>query len=672
MSCPQATERYKAPALCPINWANFPEIDAIQREAYEARAPWQPEFRTWNATAKFVERETGVKISDEGMRKRFRVANKIIFDATKVYFVNSGMGLEEYGYSTDTEVAKLLKKAESINNQGQNNATSKLARICQQTRSAPSLKRPKKRSSNKTDRVNIFELGECNRLLIHGSVMKVLVNPRPWDPNNNTLRYIPMQTGIEHRLPKNITEEIMPWSVTAFDLWYTIFYFKHRSGLPKRLWKVREFFPHTQPIFFQRFPYTRLAQPLVDPERLGDPQYTHEDIGAFLPSMRVLLETYCLSHFTRTQAISDMILDTIHEILIKDQQLIKKYSQGRIIKAEDDPVIRFFDLKPKDIENLWEQTDIDNAMRRLISDVLHHAEGMGEQSCINDTQIAVTKYIELYESLRRDQVIQEFAKGISRKAFCILYHHHHQHHLLGWHTKCYRSEENCDMSEEFINNANISKESQNFLDHYSKKRTFQHEGVVYTALDETNGIGLDFTSLQRKAPGWRWNRLRSVMTKATIQQDGTLRKGSVPVYYDSEDMDDYGRYPSHPGFKNPNWVHPEAFRTNTQAESFTDIRTPNIQGTHKHKGHGGIIVTIQDPHWDPPAGFADYIELKDYGTYARFQQARRTAWEEAGNEIPTITVRRFSPEKDGSLKRGKDTFIDASDEERRRYGPIIF
>ena len=114
------------------------------------------------------------------------------------------------------------------------------------------------------------------------------------------------------------------------------------------------------------------------------------------------------------------------------------------------------------------------------------------------------------------------------------------------------------MSEEYIDSSKISKDTQDLLDEYSKLRKSKYEGVVYTALDETKDRGLDWGYLQRKAPGWCWDKLRSVMTKVTIQADGMLRKGPVPIYYSAHEADDHGRFPSHPGYKDPNWILPKS------------------------------------------------------------------------------------------------------------------
>ncbi|KAJ4376797.1 hypothetical protein N0V86_006915 [Didymella sp. IMI 355093] len=84
---------------CPVDWTKVPGLEPQHIEAYELRAPWNSRPMTFGAVAAQTQflNNVGKQPAEEGVRKRFKIANISIFERTGVYFQDSSQGLEKYG-----------------------------------------------------------------------------------------------------------------------------------------------------------------------------------------------------------------------------------------------------------------------------------------------------------------------------------------------------------------------------------------------------------------------------------------------------------------------------------------------------------------------------------------------------------------------------------------------
>ncbi|ORY09840.1 hypothetical protein BCR34DRAFT_589043 [Clohesyomyces aquaticus] len=94
-----ASAQASQPSLssCPIDWT-IPALGKIApelKETYLLRAPWSPNAKPFGEVAKLWNKKSGETKSDEGLRKRFKRANRFIYLATGTYFPESTMGLKD-------------------------------------------------------------------------------------------------------------------------------------------------------------------------------------------------------------------------------------------------------------------------------------------------------------------------------------------------------------------------------------------------------------------------------------------------------------------------------------------------------------------------------------------------------------------------------------------------
>lgn len=104
--------RYEQATSCPINWSTFPDLEQADKDAYELRAPWNPKPESWTAAVANYRGDNKIT-SPEGLRKRFKRANLAIFEATRVYFHMSSLGLEKHGIPVDAKLPTLEKEADA-------------------------------------------------------------------------------------------------------------------------------------------------------------------------------------------------------------------------------------------------------------------------------------------------------------------------------------------------------------------------------------------------------------------------------------------------------------------------------------------------------------------------------------------------------------------------------
>jgi hypothetical protein len=85
------------------------------QEAYELRRPWDKKPLAWDKVAQKVflppsKDGTTRNISPEGGRKRFKAANKAVFELTGVYFPESSLGLEGHGIPLHKDLKPILEE----------------------------------------------------------------------------------------------------------------------------------------------------------------------------------------------------------------------------------------------------------------------------------------------------------------------------------------------------------------------------------------------------------------------------------------------------------------------------------------------------------------------------------------------------------------------------------
>lgn len=625
---PQATASYAMDTPCPINWAKYPDLSDEVIRCYVNREPWNPKPKPWSSVAR-QEPQTGDNdkiLSDEGMRKRFKIANQAIFKATGVYFLLSGIGLNDRGVPTDIEMKKLLRESTSGAHNALATGTSTNAALTTDhagtiatTSTAVSVVPVPRPSKIFTVQYDMFHDEE---LLFDGPVAGIVLQTPDQDPHATRF----MSEAIRNQCI-DFKDHVLDVSATAFDLWYTSICFGHRNTLPKRVYKLRRIFNG----------------------------YTHQDEGMPVMTMATIMETYCLSQTMGTTDVSDMILDHIHDILNQDAQIVSKFHDGKTWEPTDGDVVRFLDLDTKDIEMIWDKTQKEDPVRNLICDVMAHYPGATDikgnpdfSYPPADGSLTATHYARFSRRCTRDSIISSFAKMLPTE-FCEAYHNH-----VGV-SDCYLDEDFSEKSEMLIDK---------LLEPENGIRKVEHGGVVMTILDETYNSQNDFGALHTMYPHWDWERLRAITTRIATPPFGPKIQELQPAYFELEAMDEERRFPSHPGYQKALWKSPQDSKAEKDkdeviAMTLKDQETPEgAAKIREDKDTGNVLFDMEDPDWVPPADFANGVERQTGQTVQEFQEHRRWLWKEEGNDVPMVTYKRWVPHNDGQDRVPWDTFVD--------------
>lgn len=181
-------------------------MEAKDIEAYELRAPWDPHPATFDAVAKQTTYpgKGGAQPSMEAVRKRFKNANRAIFELTGVYFQESSQGLEDWG----------IKRP---------------VKLREETASHPT--RPTNSSTTAWAYTRLH--GNSEATMFQGDVVAVqLQSPRDTRPSIRIcdLKLIPFYNSLvthSELLDENNNPYIeaiapfLPFSAAAFDRWHT-------------------------------------------------------------------------------------------------------------------------------------------------------------------------------------------------------------------------------------------------------------------------------------------------------------------------------------------------------------------------------------------------------------------------------------------------------------------
>ena len=380
---PQAHCVYSPDTDCPINWDSFESVPLAQRRVYELRRPWNKDPAPWDTVRlDLAELESKPAMSAEGVRKRFAKVNKAIFEATGVYFVCNGHGLQpDYGVPNDTEMSALLR-----GHGGTTLVTSMKAAIAC------------KDAQVETDRIEENEVA-------------FLVLQLPGQ-SFRAIRHITKDAMAKLKISKGQT---LPYSAMTFDRWYSCLYFGRRHSLPKRVYRLKQ-------------------QP--------DRSYTPVDEGTPKVTVQALVETYCLSQLAGTTAVSDMLLDEIMQSLENEKTLYETYGAGAICEKDCNDVVRLLDLQLEDIQMIWENTKVRDPLRALLVDLfLHELEvvehgGDFDGKARRDALCLPSYAFQLWESFTEQctrKVVESFVEQLDPITFCAKYHNHHESR------SCYRS-----------------------------------------------------------------------------------------------------------------------------------------------------------------------------------------------------------------------------------------
>lgn len=492
---PQATGSYSVDTACPIDWITYPELTDEVIRCYTNREPWNPKPKSWGFVARQEpESEDSEKVlSDEGMRKRFKLANQAIFNATGVYFLLSGIGLDDHGVPTDIKMKMLLREHDM-------GAEKKIAAGPSAADSAAPVTQPSKIVKF---RYNMFNDEE---LLFDGPVTGIVLTE---GQNTRATRY--MSKAIRDNCLR-LDDHILGFSPTAFDLWYTSICFGHRNTLPKRVYKLRKIFGG----------------------------YTHQDEGLPIMTMATIMETYCLSQKMGTMSVSDMILDHIHAILKQDQELVAKFRDGKNWERTDGDAIRFLDLGPKDITKIWNTTQQQDPIRTLIHDIITYYPGANPTATNpppTTASLASSQYTCFTHRTTQNTILSSFS-STKNSHFCNTYHTH-----TGI-TSCYRQTPQSTLSTTLIDNTMTPEDST---------RKVLHGGIAMSIIDQTYNSQADFSALHVLYPHWHWERVKAVRTRILVPPSGAKVQVLKPEYFDLRVMDGLRRFPSHPGYQVVDW-----------------------------------------------------------------------------------------------------------------------
>lgn len=267
---PAPTPRFTKPLASPINWAKIPGLKREHVEAYELRAPWNPAPMTFEAVTRETQHLRGRVPSEECVRKRFKKACLAVFQCSGVYFEDTALGLEAYGVPKQKDLKSMIEVVTRTAGE----------------RTAPSTKRPDHPPPIHHHETAIYT----------GDLITIQLQPPSDSPHARpSLRLCPTHLLPNPHILNTYTvtvaddQEIhivgltptLPFSPAAFDHWLACVAFGPRRSFPARTYECRE---------------------------VADRQYMVRDNGrSGAPTLRLLLETYCVSRLLGTRVASAMI-----------------------------------------------------------------------------------------------------------------------------------------------------------------------------------------------------------------------------------------------------------------------------------------------------------------------------------------------------------------------------
>ncbi|KAH7071766.1 hypothetical protein FB567DRAFT_402069, partial [Paraphoma chrysanthemicola] len=473
----QGHQTFSIETAVTMDWSTLTQVDVKDRIIYELRAPWNAPPISWSELVTKYEELYNHHYSLEGMRKNFGRANKAVYAATGVYFVGSSVGLSSFGIPVDKDMTTALQNAGYI--------------------ARPTRKSKKAGSMASRGKLNLQFEGKAIRLVIQ-------------QPGTTSYaeRYIPKELAKEFR----IRDCILKVSTKTFDRWFSCVAFGLYHKFPKRLYKLK---------------------------KLAPGQFIYQDEGVPPVTMQDFLETYAFSKAMGTCNVSDMILDEVLKVLKREKSICVKYQHGAICTEDPNDVVRYLDLEPAHIGQLWQHTKRNDPLRALFVDLwAHNPAAIDQQTnklACHTAAEAIKKHMSFVRNAQRYDVFEDFASALSPDAICQTYHSH------GASKPCYKS-------------APASTKALNFLkDNLRDPQTVFIDKLCHTIHNET-GNRLDMVHLQGTRSGWDWARIRSIKAWILVPMKGPQRRDIRPSFYDENEKDKHDRFPSHPGYRNPKWT----------------------------------------------------------------------------------------------------------------------
>jgi hypothetical protein len=378
-------------------------------------------------------------------------------------------------------------------------------------------------------------------------------------------------------------------------------------------------------------------------------EYKCTDAGTLPVTIQSLLDTYCLSQSMNTIPVSDMILEEIRQVLENEKTIATKYTHGCICNGYCNNVVRFQVILPQDIEKLWMATRVEDPIRRLILGLLTGSAAEEYQrflvACpLQSALIARNLWSKFIEGQCQD-LIAAFVAATSPGEFCAAYHNH------GIESRCYRITDPSTFSKQ-LNSDMLDEPIIHKLD---------IKGVQGCEVIENTAADLSLNLLQGQKPQWDWERIQSINSWIVAHPNRRQIREPRPVYFEHGKIYDYGRYPSHPGYDNPQWE--ASFDDNEYPKGEWDKAKrfdipDDAQRVRDGKGTNNVLFELEDDEWIPPPTFAPEVVRPSDMSYHEFQGHRRWRWVQEGYKIPLETCYRFRP-FNVDLAPREDIFKDA-------------
>jgi hypothetical protein len=506
--------------------------------------------------------------------------------------------------------------------------------------------------------------GTRNSLKYGGTAVQLVVSPP--GHKGSVSRFVTKEVMDQLSIQEN---HFFPYSLDNFDRWYTSIFQGLRHTFPRRLYRL---------------------EPWND-------SYMHLDNGTPSIAMSDLFETHRLSQEMGTTEVSDMILDEIAQSFKRENELVNKQDDVGVTMQDCDNTIRTLSFDVHHLSLLWECTEHNDLIRKLVLEILYRWKGIVEDTIEDEEQESKVGAGFMHDwkafmdrpDFRQCDVAEKFfhegrkytvidpkkivapGKGMCSnlgqeqgdlQEFCAQYHNH-----IGYGLDCFRSQpESTKLIPENLDDPKIVKVLLNSVEYRIQDR------ASYKAMT------FDFERMVREKPDWDWPRIRSV--EAFVQGPLNLRSDEKryhlsPSYYELDTVDDNSRYPSHPGYQLTDWTppdlnlnQPDVYEEPWEAVIKRDIPV-NVRNYYEDKRliaedeEGEQIYQItaiffetEDPNWYPPDDWKPDMDASDFSPQ-EFRAYRRWLWVEEGGDIPWIQVERFRPfEKHAPAST--DPFVD--------------
>ncbi|KAF1996319.1 hypothetical protein P154DRAFT_623252 [Amniculicola lignicola CBS 123094] len=251
-----------------------------------------------------------------------------------------------------------------------------------------------------------------------------------------------------------------------------------------------------------------------------------------------LFQLYSFSIWMGSPMVADLVIDHWHSHFRRKALLEAGYRSGAL-SFNDIPTERMLhplDFEPEDINRLWAETDVVDHGRTFWLDVIVNRGEEGVKKITNELSSYDGNFLgDLHARMMTDPAEDPTAM---EQLPCARYHTHPNFGLA-----CYRKHPNFPTDPVPLINRVAGV--------YPRKAVrLTMRGQDYLVVNNTDYSTSSFREIPLSAPEWNWPKVRAVYN---------LRGGDwlpKPTYFHDSDADEMGRFPSHPGWKNPDWKPP--------------------------------------------------------------------------------------------------------------------